>query len=148
MTARVATPCVPRATKAEHLDGPAHLAGVNARFYQSVPRPLDCGAMPSSAIQPPRALPLRDAIAASEPLARLGARLRESSARFDCARSALPVELQPYVAAGPIDDSHWTLLAANSAVAAKLRHLLPAIEAALSDAGWPPRALRVRVRKD
>ncbi len=104
--------------------------------------------MPPPALQPPRALPLREAIAASEPLARLGARLRESSARFDCARGAVPAALQPHVAAGPVDDSQWTLLAANSAVAAKLRHLLPAIEAALSDAGWPPRALRVRVRKD
>ena len=111
-------------------------------------RPVDCRAMPPSAIQPPRALPLREAIAASEPLARLGARLRESSARFDCARDALPGALRPHVAAGPIDDEQWTLLAANHAVAAKLRQLVPSLQAALASAGWPPRTLRVRIRKD
>ena len=91
---------------------------------------------------------MREAIAASEPLARLGARLRESSARFDCARDALPGALRPHVAAGPIDDEEWCLLVPHSAAAAKIRQLLPALRTALEAAGHPRRDIRIRVHQD
>ena len=53
----------------------------------------------------------------------------------------LPGGLDP----GPLDDESWTLLAANGAVAAKLRQLQPRIEQTLCSAGWPARALRIRI---
>lgn len=51
-----------------------------------------------------------------------------------------------HVRAGPLDAEGWSLLAANPAVAAKLRQLQPRLDAALADSGWPALALRIKVR--
>ena len=93
----------------------------------------------------PNALPLRDALARSAPLALLQQRLRESNARFETLRGIFPPALAPHVRPGPLDTDGWTLLAANTAVAAKLRQLQPRLEAALLDSGWPPGVLRIKV---
>lgn len=93
-------------------------------------------------------LALRQALDRSEPLARLTQRLRESSARLAAITGDLPPALRPLVQAGPIDDKGWTLLAANGAVSAKLRQVLPALEARLAELGWPALPIRVRVLKD
>lgn len=92
----------------------------------------------------PDAERLRDALARSAPLASLMQRQRDSQARFEAARGALPPSLAPHVRPGPLDADAWTLLAANSAVAAKLRQLEPRIEAALHERGFAARALRIK----
>lgn len=89
--------------------------------------------------------PLARALAGNAQLAALGQRLSQSRQRFELASSVLPVVLRSQVRAGVLDEEGWTLLASNAAAAAKLRHCLPLIEAALCDAGWPPVALRVRL---
>lgn len=94
----------------------------------------------------PDALRLRDALARSSPLAALQLRLRESDARFAVIRPYLPPTLAAHVRAGPLDADGWSLLAANPAVAAKLRQLQPRLDAALIDGGWPALALRIKVR--
>ena len=93
----------------------------------------------------PSALRVQDALARSEPLALLQRRLRESNARFETVRGELPHALAPHVLPGPLDAGGWTLLAANTAVAAKLRQLQPRLEAALADGGWPAGVLRIKV---
>ncbi len=93
-------------------------------------------------------LALRQALDRSEPLTRLTQRLRESSARLAAIADDLPADLRAHVQAGPIDDKGWKLLAANGAVSAKLRQLLPALEARLAELGWPALPIRVRVLKD
>ena len=93
----------------------------------------------------PNALPLRDALGRSAPLALLQQRMRESVARFEALRDVLPPALAPHVRPGPLDADGWTLLAANTAVAAKLRQLQPRLEAALLGRGWPAGALRIKV---
>lgn len=93
----------------------------------------------------PDARRLRDALAASTPLAALLQRQRDSRARLACMQAVLPEALAPHVHPGPLDDESWTLLAANGAVAAKLRQLQPRIEQTLCSAGWPARALRIRI---
>lgn len=93
----------------------------------------------------PGAQALGDALSGSAPLALLLRRHRESQARLDCVAAQLPSVLVPHVRAGPLDDEAWTLLAANSAVAAKLRQLAPAVEDALREGGWPQRTLRIRI---
>jgi hypothetical protein len=103
-------------------------------------------ASPPVAPVTPGALRLRDALERSAPLALLKRRLQESSARFDTLRGVLPPALAPHVRAGPVDGDTWTLLAANAAVAAKLRQLQPRLEAALLDGGWPPATLRIRIQ--
>lgn len=99
------------------------------------------------AVMPPGATPLARALGDSAPLARLAARLQESTARFAAVQEVLPPALRAQVLAGPVDEQAWTLLARNPAVAAKLRHLLPSLEQRLREAGWPPLAVQVRVMR-
>lgn len=93
----------------------------------------------------PDALRLRDALARSSPLAALQARLRESNDRFASIRGTLPSALAAHVQPGPLDAEGWSLLAANPAVAAKLRQLQPRLKARLAECGWPALALRIKV---
>jgi hypothetical protein len=94
----------------------------------------------------PGALPLARAIDASTSLAGLLARVRESEARLAAIRPVLPEGLGEALRAGPLDDQAWTLLADHASAAAKLRHCLPRIEAALVAAGWPGPGVKVKVR--
>jgi hypothetical protein len=92
------------------------------------------------------AVALADAVLASEPLARLSQRLRESNQRYACILASLPGHLAAQTRPGPIDASSWTLLTDNAAVAAKLRQLVPLIETQLAQQGQPALPLRIRVR--
>ena len=91
-------------------------------------------------------LSLGDALDRSEPLTRLLQRLQESRARFDAISDLLPGGLQQAVRPGPVDDDGWSLLAAHGAAAAKLRQLLPRLEATLVSKGWQPTPIKVRVQ--
>jgi len=91
------------------------------------------------------ALPLSDALRSSKPLALLAERLRESKRRFDCIAAALPAPLVGQVQPGPVDEHGWTLLAANAAVAAKLRQLVPLFGARMDEGGFTALPIRVKV---
>ena len=91
------------------------------------------------------ALPLSDALRASKPLALLAERLRESKRRFDCIAPVLPDALAVQAQPGPVDEHGWTVLAANAAVAAKLRQLVPLLAARLVEQGFGDLPLRVKV---
>lgn len=93
----------------------------------------------------PDALPLTEALRQSAPLADLRRRLRESAQRLETIRPCLPPGLWPHVQAGPVDAEGWTLLAANAAVAAKLKQLRPRLEVALAVPGAPAVAVRIKV---
>jgi hypothetical protein len=93
----------------------------------------------------PQAVSIRAAMDQSAPLALLARRLQESRARFDCVQASLPPALRQQVRPGPVDEQGWSLLASNAAVAAKLRHLLPRLDQALVEAGWPALTLRVKI---
>ena len=99
--------------------------------------------MPAQA-QP--ALPLSDALRASEPLVRLAERLRDSKRRFDCIAPLLPGTLATQAQPGPVDGHGWTLLAGNAAVAAKLRQLVPLLAAELDKAGHASLPIRIKVQ--
>lgn len=94
----------------------------------------------------PDAMRLQQALQRSEPLARLTLLMRESNARFDAIRPSLPPALAPHVKPGPVDESGWSLLAANASVAAKLRQLQPRLEVVLQDAGWSVSTIRIKVQ--
>ena len=91
------------------------------------------------------ALPLSAALGQSEPLNSLLRRLRDSRARLATVADLLPETLRPAVRPGPLDDAGWVLLVADSSAAAKLRQLMPALEAALLAAGWPVVPVRIKV---
>jgi hypothetical protein len=103
---------------------------------------------PSSRPAPvtPDALRIEQALQQSAPLVRLQQLMRDSNARFEAIRSALPAALAAHVRPGPIDDTGWSLLAANASVAAKLRQLQPLLEDTLRQQGWPISAIRVKVQ--
>jgi hypothetical protein len=94
----------------------------------------------------PNSLPITEALERSIPLAQLRQRLLDSEARFQAIRVLLPKLLSSHVKPGPVDAEGWTLLAANSAVAAKLRQLQPRLEAGLQDSGWQVSAIRIKVQ--
>ena len=89
--------------------------------------------------------PIAQAMARSEPLSALTQRLRASQARLDAVLALLPAAMWPHVKAGPIDDTGWTLLATNNAVSAKLRQMLPALDAHLQAQGWAGPPVRVKL---
>jgi len=111
------------------------------------PRPKTFFAPPSNR-QPavPLAQPLGQSLAGVDGLANLLARVRASQARLDALADVLPGLLRQHLRAGPLDDDGWTLLAANSAVASKLRHLIPTLEEALVAKGWQATSIRVKVQ--
>lgn len=88
---------------------------------------------------------IRQALDACEPLVSLGQRLRDSQSRLLAVQGLLAPALRTQVRAGPIDAEGWTLLAGNQAVAAKLRQLLPALQARLIQEGFAALPIRVRL---
>lgn len=100
---------------------------------------------PGHAPLPSNTQGIQDALARSEPLALLTRRLRESQDRLAAITPLLPPAMRPHVRPGPVDETGWALLAANNAVAAKLRQMLPALEAQLRLRGFAPVPVRVRL---
>ena len=100
---------------------------------------------PGSAPLPSHTHGIADALAHSEPLAQLARRMRESQARLVAITPLLPPALRAQVKAGPIDELGWTLLVSNSAVSAKLRQMVPALEAHLRTQGWDGPPVRVKM---
>ena len=93
-----------------------------------------------------QAIPLHLAAHESPTFARLTDLVRESSARLLAIRSLLPAPLRSSVQAGPIEDGCWCLLVSSNAVAAKLRQLLPALQAHLSLKGLGVSSIRIKVQ--
>jgi len=91
------------------------------------------------------AVTIDQAIDASPALSSLAGRLRDSHARFLVIHPLLPESLAAHVKPGPVDDEGWSLIAANAAVASKLRQLRPRLEDALRDSGWQSSLIRVKV---
>lgn len=94
----------------------------------------------------PQAVTLQQATEDSPLLARLSALSRESSARLQAIEPLIPPALRGALTAGPIDGSSWCLIVANNAAAAKLRQLLPALQAHLRTRGWEVTSIRLKVQ--
>lgn len=94
---------------------------------------------------PPGARALGAVLDQCAPLEQLQRRMRESAARFEIIRHRLPGALASQVRPGPIDEQGWSILTTNPAVAAKLRQLVPRLEAALAEAGRPAATIRIKL---
>lgn len=101
-------------------------------------------AQPRSPVTP-APLGIQQALEQHSGLARLGLLLQESNRRMAIVKPALPGALTRFVQPGPVDEEGWTLLAANAAVAAKLRHLQPRLEELISEQGLRPALVRIKV---
>ncbi len=90
---------------------------------------------------------LRQALDGHESLGQLMQRVKASRDCLAAIIADLPDGLRTQVQAGPLDETGWTILAANGSAAAKLRQLLPIFEARLRDAGLPGSPVAVKVLK-
>ncbi|MEQ1659195.1 hypothetical protein [Curvibacter sp. PAE-UM] len=79
-------------------------------------------------------------------LARLSELSKDSIARLKAVEAMIPAVLRSAVTAGPIDGSNWCLIVNSNAAAAKIRQLLPAMEAHLRTKGWQISAIRLKVQ--
>ncbi|MEI7515861.1 MAG: DciA family protein [Betaproteobacteria bacterium] len=82
----------------------------------------------------------------SPTLARLADLSAQSEARRTCIDTLIPAMLRSSIKAGPIEDGVWCLVVDNTAVASKLRQLLPKLESHLRSKGWDVNAIRIKVR--
>jgi hypothetical protein len=98
------------------------------------------------AVLPTQALSVMQAIDNAPTLARLASLARQSQDWLTSVAPLLPVALRTGVQAGPIENQQWCLLAANNAVAAKLRQLSPALSAHLRAKGCEVNAIRIKVQ--
>jgi Dna[CI] antecedent, DciA len=93
-----------------------------------------------------QAIPLQQAAQESPTFARLAGLVRDSSARLQAIHTLLPAPLRASVQAGPIEDGCWCLLVSSNAVAAKLRQLVPALQAHLNQKGLQVSSIRIKVQ--
>ena len=92
------------------------------------------------------AVTLQQASEESPTLAKLAALTRDSSERLKAIEMLIPASLRPALQAGPIDGDCWCLLVKSNAAAAKIRQLLPALQAHLRSRGWEVNAIRLKVQ--
>ncbi len=92
------------------------------------------------------AVTLQQASEESPTLAKLAALTRDSSERLKAIEMLIPATLRPALQAGPIDGDCWCLLVKSNAAAAKIRQLLPALQAHLRSRGWEVNAIRLKVQ--
>lgn len=92
------------------------------------------------------AITLQQASEDSPTLAKLAALTRDSSERLRAIEMLIPATLRSTVQAGPIDGTNWCLLVKSNAAAAKIRQLLPALQAHLRSRGWEVNAIRLKIQ--
>lgn len=90
-------------------------------------------------------VPLHEAAEASPTLARLAQLARDSAQRLKAVEPLIPAPLRASIRPGPVEGTTWCLLVDGSAAAAKLRQLLPILQAKLNRDGWEVSAIRVKL---
>ena len=93
-----------------------------------------------------QAVSLQQATQDSPTLARLTELVRESSHRLQTIQPLIPESLRTAVKAGPVDGATWCLLVTSNAAAAKIRQLLPALQAHLRSKGCEVNSIRLKVQ--
>jgi hypothetical protein len=87
---------------------------------------------------------LEQVVDAAPTLAQLSAVARDTQNRLRAITPLLPTSLRSQIQSGGVEDDVWCLLAANSAVAAKLKQTLPALCAHLRAKGWNVNSIRIK----
>jgi hypothetical protein len=94
------------------------------------------------------AITLQQASAESPTLAMLTALTRDSSERLRAIEPLIPAGLRSTIQAGPIDGTSWCILVKSNSAAAKLRQILPALQAHLRVRGWEVNSIRLKVQTE
>lgn len=71
--------------------------------------------------------------------------MRQSNERLQSLKRFIPQGLWPLIQAGPIDEDIWCLLVQTNAAAAKLRQLLPTLQAELNRKGCKLTSIRLKI---
>ena len=95
--------------------------------------------------RPHQAVSFSQAIDNSPSLAKLAEMARASSDMLKGVEKLLPAALRASVKAGPIEGESWCLLVTGNAAAAKVRQLLPTLQARLQADGHGVRSIRLKV---
>jgi hypothetical protein len=82
----------------------------------------------------------------SPTFAHLASLAQDSVERLKAIESIIPTALWQSIKAGPIDGNSWCLILENSASAAKIRQLLPAIQSHLRARGWEVNSIRLKIQ--
>ena len=93
----------------------------------------------------PSTVTLHQAVGDSPSLARLTQLVHESNQRLQAIQALIPGGLRPAVKAGPIDGENWCLLVSGNAAAAKVRQLIPLMQASLLRQGWKVTTIRLKI---
>ncbi len=89
---------------------------------------------------------MEEAVGAAPVLTQLRDRLALSERCLSIVLPVIPVTLRSNIKAGPIENDQWCLLVGSAAASTKLRQLLPAIQATLSNHGINMTAIRIKVQ--
>ena len=81
----------------------------------------------------------------SPTLAQLSQLMRESTQRLRALDPLIPAALRTAIQAGPIEGNSWCLLVSSNSAAAKLRQMLPALQAHLQQQGFEVQTIRLKV---
>ena len=92
-----------------------------------------------------RTLTIQQAAGNSPSLTRLTELVQESSDRLKAIEPLIPESLRSAVKAGPIDGENWCLLVNGNAAAAKIRQLIPVIQASLLRQSLKVASIRLKV---
>ena len=92
------------------------------------------------------AFTLLQATQESETLSRLCDLATESAQRLKSVEPLLPLSLRSCIKPGPIEGPVWCLLLESNAAAAKVKQLVPALQAHLRSKGWEVNAIRLKVQ--
>jgi hypothetical protein len=98
--------------------------------------------------RPSRSWTVLQASQESPTLARLSELAAESAAWLQCVTPLLPFGLRSSIKAGPVEGHVWCLVLDNTAVASKVRQLLPAMQAQLRSKGWEVAEIRLTVLRE
>jgi hypothetical protein len=92
------------------------------------------------------AVTLLQATQGSPALARLVDLSKDSVSRLKAVESMIPTSLLPAITAGPIEGPVWCLIVQGNAAAAKLRQLIPGLQAHLRSKGWEVTSIRLKIQ--
>lgn len=95
--------------------------------------------------KPHQAISFSQAIDNSPSLAKLAMMARQSADMLKSVERLLPSALRASVQAGPIEGDNWCLLVTGNAAAAKVRQLLPTLQAQLKVDGLPIQTIHLKV---
>jgi Dna[CI] antecedent, DciA len=101
--------------------------------------------LPLRTVRQSEAVRIEQALARAPILANLTQLAQQSAACLRLVVPLIPAGMRPSIQAGPLEDGTWCLLVSNSAAAAKLRQLAPALAAHLRTHGQDVNELRIKI---